>query len=61
MAAGEPAAAGAAATVGGLAVDSSVNSATGFGSGLNEKGLGRELGLGNGDRVGIENWIAWEI
>ena len=48
----------AAAAVGGLAVDSSVNSGAGFGSGLNEKGGVCGVGLGNADRVGIENWMA---
>ena len=44
--------------MGGLAVDSSVNSGAGFGSGLNEKGCEGGVGLGNADRVGIENWMA---
>ena len=41
-----------------MAVDSSVNSGAGFGSGLNEEGRGCEVGLGNADRVGMENWMA---
>ena len=44
-----------------MTVDSRVNS--GLGLELNEKGRGgREAGagMGNADRVGIENWMAWE-